>query len=127
LHFHCFNYHDALASFNLIIFEYERAHNTPGHGGDDLYGALFVPRSFLSRAQRAWIAQLHREALVSDPQMNIRRSLLAFDFSFNFIRASIDYERENIAAGEKRVNIDGAAITIQAARPAGGGLFELQP
>src|SRR6266404_7328003 len=80
LHFHGFDYHDALAGFDFGIFCDQQTHDASGHRSQKFPGTLFVTASFITRAQGARVAQLYPEARGTDPQMEIGGSLLALYF-----------------------------------------------
>src|SRR6266849_6811426 len=50
LHFHRFDYDDALAGFDGGIFRDQQAHHAAGHESQDSPGSLFVSGSLLARA-----------------------------------------------------------------------------
>src|SRR5713226_3913140 len=121
LHFHRFDYDDALAGFDGGIFRDQQAHHAAGHGSQDFPGSLFVSGSFLARAQRARIAQLDHKAGTAYPQVEIGGGLL----TLNFVGASIDQQGQNVAARDDRVDMD--RLSVHATRPSICGFFKLQP
>jgi hypothetical protein len=120
LHFHGFDYHDALAGFDFGIFCDKQAHHAAGHGSQDFSGSLLVSGSFLARAQGARIAQLDRETGTAYPQVEIAGSLLALDF----VGASIYQQGQNVAARDDGVDLD--QLPVQVARPSADGSFKFE-
>jgi hypothetical protein len=120
LHFHGFDYDDALAGFDFGIFRDEQAHDASGHGSQNFSGALLVAGSFLARAQGARIAQLDREAGTAYPHVEIGGSLLAL----NFVGVPIDQQGQNVASRDDRIYVD--RLPVEAALPSAGGFFKLE-
>src|SRR4029077_17849446 len=121
LHLHGFDYDDTLSGLDLGILRNQHAHYASWHGRHDLPGTLLGAGSFLTRAQRARIAQLDDEAGAAHPQMEIGGSLLAL----NFVGVPIDQKRQNVAARNPPVKV--TRFPVQTALPSAGGSFKLQP